>query len=489
MTSEIYLNEATWTELATGDCVIGARGRIAVHFAATQPTGSAPSHDLVSTEDNLEFTGSDKAWGRALQPGSVALVSGNQVRPSAGPVATLAPTVTVQPSLTPAQPTEGDIVVVATGAATGTPPPTPEVRLVVAGQRVRTDAVPVRMPRAGAWSLTVLWRNRASPNALATAFGTVLARTPSGPVTPAPALGVADFTALAADARSLRFPEANNRSMRPDRRAYLNQLAYFNPPHWAGDGSFGLIVGVERNALTGPVDYHLIRTSTLRVSVSGSQRPSPLIVTVRDGRAGFTASTVTLGLPLPSVPNFMIVGQRVSGVLTVTLYSCEDGSVLSTTSTGFAGSVSNGIGNDFNIGSKGVLTDVTPLASSDAGWPGDIEAVWFSDRLGDDTSWGQVALGAPPEPVPLWRGNFMAFTSRWRSLPRPGRVPTFWRTQPPPRRPGSSWARPCGGNLSPPICCPTGPRHRRSGPGSAATPPSRSRSRAWPAPVSCPRRG
>ena len=209
-----------------------------------------------------------------------------------------------------------------------------------------------------------------------------------------PGLGTVDFATLSADATSLRFPEANNLDSDAAARAYFNQPTGFNPPHWTGDGSYGFIVGCEKNALNGAVDFYLMRTTSLHVRVTGSERPGPLVLSVKDARAGHTPSSVTLTASIPTVRNFMIVVQRVTDVLYLTLYSCIDGSVISTTNSAMAGTAATSLGN-FNVGSYGILTDSAPLTGINAAWPGDMEAVWFSSQTGNDTTWGQVAMGAP----------------------------------------------------------------------------------------------
>lgn len=175
MTSQIHLSESDWTELATGACVISARGAADITFAAAQPPADAPAHGLISTSDPLEYTGPDKAWGRTREPGSYVVVSGAVVQPDLGPVQAVAPVVTSPPVLTPSAPDVGEDVTVDPGTATGTPAPNAEIELSVAGIRVATDVNPIRFPRPGAWELKVTWRNGTAPNAIAAVTGTVTA--------------------------------------------------------------------------------------------------------------------------------------------------------------------------------------------------------------------------------------------------------------------------------------------------------------------------
>lgn len=196
MTSQIYLTATDWTELATGACVISARGAADITFAAALPPADAPAHGLISTSDTLDYTGPDKAWGRAREPGSFVVVSGAVVQPDLGPVQAVAPLVTGQPALTPSAPDVGEDVTVNPGTATGTPALDAEIELSVAGIRVATDVTPIRFPRPGAWELKVTWRNGTAPNAIAAVTGTVTAVASSSGN---PSQSANSFTATPAD--------------------------------------------------------------------------------------------------------------------------------------------------------------------------------------------------------------------------------------------------------------------------------------------------
>lgn len=175
MTSKIYLDE-TWTQLATGDCVIEVQGRIALTFSALAPVGTVetvPHHLLDSTDDDFNYAGTGKAWAQALEPGSLVIVSGAAEEPSRAPVARVAPVVATPPSLTPADPVAGDEVVIDLGSATGAPVPVADAELIADGKRVALDILPVVLAQPGPWSLAVTWRNGVAPNAIATLQGTV----------------------------------------------------------------------------------------------------------------------------------------------------------------------------------------------------------------------------------------------------------------------------------------------------------------------------
>ncbi|MEV8467309.1 hypothetical protein AB0T83_11010 [Fluviibacterium sp. DFM31] len=173
MSSQIYPSDTTWTELATGDCVITARGEVDITFAATLPPAGAAAHILVSSSDALEYTGPDKAWGRSRSPGSHVVVSDAAVQPASGPVAAVAPAVTAPPGVTPAAPQAGEDITVTLGTASGTPAPEASAELTVAGRRVALDNAPIRFPRAGAYELKVIWRNGVAPKVEVSVTGTV----------------------------------------------------------------------------------------------------------------------------------------------------------------------------------------------------------------------------------------------------------------------------------------------------------------------------
>ena len=174
MTSRISLT-ATWTEIATGASIVSCEGAIEVAYSDTAPGAGDNGHDLETESDPLQYPGASKTWARARWPGSIAIVSGAGAVASIAPQALVAPQVTTPCSISPANPSAGDVVVVDVGTATGVPSPTPFAELEVDGERVALDVPSVVMPRAGNWSLTTRWYNGVAPNAISTATGVVAA--------------------------------------------------------------------------------------------------------------------------------------------------------------------------------------------------------------------------------------------------------------------------------------------------------------------------